>query len=67
MRYGTVHAFKGLDSPAVILTDIASFGSARDQTLFYVGASRARDELTVLMSQNARPGFRKQVFKEKAA
>ncbi|MGW5769040.1 NERD domain-containing protein [Streptomyces longwoodensis] len=67
VRYGTVHAFKGLDSPAVILTDIASFGSARDQTLFYVGASRARDELTVLMSQDARPGFRKQVFKEKAA
>ncbi|MCX5056991.1 MULTISPECIES: nuclease-related domain-containing DEAD/DEAH box helicase [unclassified Streptomyces] len=67
VRYGTVHAFKGLDSPAVILTDIASFGTARDQTLFYVGASRARDELTVLMSQNARPGFRKQVFKEKTA
>ncbi|MFF3712387.1 nuclease-related domain-containing DEAD/DEAH box helicase [Streptomyces phaeochromogenes] len=66
VRFGTVHAFKGLDSPAVILTDIASFGSAREQTLFYVGASRARDELTVLMSQNARPGFRKQVFKEKA-
>ncbi|MEU6319201.1 NERD domain-containing protein [Streptomyces sp. NPDC047009] len=67
VRYGTVHAFKGLDSPAVVLTDIASFGTAREQTLFYVGASRARDELTVLMSQSARPGFRKQVFKEKAA
>ncbi|MEU2387038.1 NERD domain-containing protein [Streptomyces sp. NPDC012461] len=66
VRYGTVHAFKGLDSPAVVLTDIASFGTAREQTLFYVGASRARDELTVLMSQSARPGFRKQVFKEKA-
>jgi hypothetical protein len=65
VRYGTVHAFKGLDSPAVVLTDITSFGTAREQTLFYVGASRARDELTVLMSQSARTGFRKQVFKEK--
>jgi superfamily I DNA/RNA helicase len=62
-----VHAFKGLDSPAVVLTDVATFGTAREQTLFYVGASRARDELTVLMSKNARPGFRKQVFKEKEA
>ncbi|MFI8446715.1 nuclease-related domain-containing DEAD/DEAH box helicase [Streptomyces erythrochromogenes] len=67
VRYGTVHAFKGLDSPAVVLTDIASFGTAREQTLFYVGASRARDELTVLMSKSARPGFRKQVFKEREA
>ncbi|MFC9736709.1 NERD domain-containing protein [Streptomyces noursei] len=66
VRYGTVHAFKGLDSPAIVLTDVDSFGTAREQTLFYVGASRARDELTVLMSKSARPGFRKQVFKEKA-
>ncbi|WP_327074502.1 NERD domain-containing protein [Kitasatospora purpeofusca] len=61
VRYGTVHAFKGLDAPAVILTDIGSFGMERDRTLFYVGASRARDELTVLMARSARPVYTKQV------
>jgi superfamily I DNA/RNA helicase len=61
VRYGTVHAFKGLDAPAVVLTDIASFGTERQRTLFYVGASRARDELTVLMARSARPDYTKQV------
>ncbi|MBV2152025.1 nuclease-related domain-containing DEAD/DEAH box helicase [Kitasatospora sp. SUK 42] len=61
VRYGTVHTFKGLDAPAVVLTDITSFGTDRDRTLFYVGASRARDELTVLMAHSARPGYIKQV------
>lgn len=46
--YGTVSAFKGLESPAVILTDIEEVGSPRAQRLFYVGVSRATDHLRVL-------------------
>lgn len=46
-RWGTIHEFKGLEAPAVILTDVdLSKGYHRD--LLYVGASSATDRLAVL-------------------
>lgn len=47
--FGTVAAFKGLEAPAVILTDIEEVGTLRAQRLFYVGVSRATDRLRVLV------------------
>jgi hypothetical protein len=53
IRWGTIHEFKGLEAPAVILTDVdLSKGYHRD--LLYVGASRATDRLAVL-GQRASP------------
>ena len=50
IRWGTIHEFKGLEAPAVILTDVdLSKGYHRD--LLYVGASRATDRLVVLEQQ----------------
>lgn len=49
--YGTIGAFKGLEAPAVILTDIEEVGTERAQRLFYVGVSRATDRLGVLARQ----------------
>ncbi len=47
IRWGSIHEFKGLEAPAVILTDVdLSKGYHRD--LLYVGASRATDRLVVL-------------------
>lgn len=57
--YGTVSAFKGLESPAVILTDIDEVGSLRAQRLFYVGVSRATDHLRVLV----RDGLQREIAK----
>ena len=49
IRWGSIHEFKGLEAPAVILTDVdLSKGYHRD--LLYVGASRATDRLVVLES-----------------
>lgn len=46
----TIHAFKGLESPVVILAEIES-GAARDlEPLLYVGSSRACHHLVVLAS-----------------
>jgi hypothetical protein len=45
--YATIHAFKGLDAPAVILTDITDLGDA----LFYTGISRGRQEVHVLLDE----------------
>jgi hypothetical protein len=48
VRYGTIASFKGLEAPAVILTDITDIGTENAQRLFYVGISRATDRLRVL-------------------
>ena len=51
IRYGTIHSFKGLESPIVILTDIDEVGSLEAKALFYVGISRALDTLVILASR----------------
>ena len=47
IRWGTIHEFKGLEAPAVILTDI-DLSKEHHHDLLYVGASRATDRLVVL-------------------
>lgn len=47
IRWGTIHEFKGLEAPAVILTDIAADNRYLED-LLYVGMTRATDRLVVL-------------------
>jgi hypothetical protein len=49
LRYSTIHAFKGLDAPAVIITDLDEATSPNFESLLYVGMTRATDRLTVLI------------------
>lgn len=53
--YGTVHAFKGLDRPAVVLTDVEDIVSERARKLFYTAISRATERLVILVNERARP------------
>jgi hypothetical protein len=53
-RVSTIHAFKGLEAHAVVITDIETFDSALDRDLFYVGATRAFDRVTVLAHERTR-------------
>ncbi|NEB20233.1 nuclease-related domain-containing DEAD/DEAH box helicase [Streptomyces coelicoflavus] len=62
--YGTVHAFKGLDASAVIVTDIEEIKDSRSEALFYIASSRARDDLTIIARDTARPDFRRLVLGE---
>lgn len=48
IRYTTIHAFKGLEAPAVVVTDIANLDSVRSGDLFYIALSRALHRLDVL-------------------
>lgn len=50
IRFSTIHAFKGLESSNVIITDIDSY---EDLKLIYVGLSRARFSLHILESNKA--------------
>lgn len=48
IRYTTIHAFKGLEAQAVIVTDIENLDSVRSGDLFYIALSRALHRLDVL-------------------
>jgi len=55
--YSTIHSFKGLESPAVILTDIEKIKGESAVSLLYVGMSRARHHLVMLIHQKCREDF----------
>ena len=48
VRYATVHAFKGLEAPAIVLTDVDELQGERARSLFYAATTRATDRLYVL-------------------
>ncbi|WP_208301270.1 nuclease-related domain-containing DEAD/DEAH box helicase [Mycobacterium sp. DL440] len=45
LRYSTIHAFKGLEAPAVIVTDLDRDSVPNFESLLYVGLTRATDRL----------------------
>lgn len=57
VRYGTIHEFKGLESPVVILTDIDLLDRPESRRLVYVGATRALHRLEVLVEASAARSF----------
>lgn len=51
-KYSTIHAFKGLESPVVAVTDIDQLGSEHWESLLYVAMTRATDRLIVLVQKS---------------
>lgn len=51
VRYSTIHSFKGLEAPAVILTDLNASSRGAYHDLISVGVTRARDRLLILATQ----------------
>ncbi|APE06282.1 hypothetical protein KUL113_34960 [Tenacibaculum sp. KUL113] len=43
VQYTSIHSFKGLESPVIILTDFSEIESEQSKKLLYVGASRATE------------------------
>lgn len=52
--YGTIHSFKGLEAPAVIVTDIEELGTRNAESLFYIAVTRALDRLMILVNDAVR-------------
>lgn len=52
--FSTIHRFKGLESPVVILTDFDQIDYTNSKNLLYVGMTRARSALYVLLSDKAK-------------
>jgi hypothetical protein len=49
LRYTTIQAFKGLEAPAIVLTDLDQDLVPGFQSLLYVGLTRATDRLVALI------------------
>lgn len=52
--FSTIQAFKGLESPVVVICDIEKLEEPRDRALLYVGMSRARSHLILLFDESLR-------------
>ena len=58
LQHSTIHAFKGLEAPAVIVTDLDRYRAPNFEALLYVGLTRATDRLfAVIESETLRGAF----------
>ena len=55
VRFATIQAFKGMESPVVILCDVEKVSGSEQLSLLYVGMSRARSLLAVLAHEQVKP------------
>jgi len=56
IRFSSVHAFKGLEAPAIVVTDIDRLDE-QARALLYVAMSRARVRLILLMQETCRKEY----------
>ena len=54
MKYASIYRFKGLESPAVVITDVEAVEDHVQRSLIYVGCTRALHRLVILASRDVR-------------
>lgn len=64
VQFGTIHSFKGLESPAVIITDVDKTTGSQMSSLFYVAMTRALHRLVILTSNSVRGELLKILLKD---
>lgn len=52
--YSTIHSYKGLEAPAVVVTDVEHVGDPAVLALFYVAITRALHRLVILAHESVR-------------
>lgn len=57
IRYCSIHAFKGLEAPAIIVTDIEDIGGPPLESLIYVGVTRSLHRLIIIMQESMKSAF----------
>lgn len=62
--FSTIHAFKGLENSVIIIADIEHLADELSRALLYVGMSRARLRLFVLVAESAREEYQTIVRKK---
>ncbi len=61
IRYCTIHAFKGLESPLIIVTDIDQISGDYYESLLYVALSRARHDLFLLINSSCKRQWKERI------
>jgi len=54
IQFGSIQSFKGLEAPAVVITDIESMSTPAARSLFYVALTRAVQRVVVLAKERVR-------------
>ncbi|NLO32615.1 MAG: ATP-binding domain-containing protein [Candidatus Hydrogenedentes bacterium] len=54
VRFSSIHAFKGLEAAAIILTDIENINQDISKALLYIGMTRARLELVLNLHERCK-------------
>jgi hypothetical protein len=54
IAFSTIHAFKGMESPIVILCDFPDIATNEQRSLLYTGMSRARSHLIMLLPEKTK-------------
>ena len=54
LRYSTIHSFKGLEAPVIIITDLEHVSNRKDQMLLYIGLTRSTDRVHAFVNQKAK-------------
>lgn len=54
IRYSTIHSFKGLEAPVIIVTDIDKIKDKESMNLLYVAVTRSLSRLVLLFWESAR-------------
>lgn len=57
ITFSTIHSFKGLENSYIILTDIDRLDSEEFKSFLYIGMSRARVSLCLLLADQARNDY----------
>lgn len=57
LGHTTIQAFKGLENTAIILHDITRLADDASRSVLYVGMSRARQRLAVVLGTSCRPEY----------
>jgi superfamily I DNA/RNA helicase len=54
VRYGTIHAFKGMEAPVIVVTDLDDVAGPSAEALFYIAVTRPTERLILLLAETAR-------------
>lgn len=58
IRYCSIHSFKGLEAPAIVITDLDDANRQSFEALAYVAVTRALHRVILLMHESVRTGLR---------
>ena len=66
ISYTTIHAFKGMEAPAIVVTDIEHILGEGASTLFYVATTRALQRLIIIADSSIKREMMKLLLKTEA-